>query len=233
MHKATNPSAQEQQAMERIQRILELAKQGDVLFLSDLREILDTHSDIWKRHGDLDRRVEEAWLQLIAGPDLLVKESVERKLNDMKAELSGPAPTPLEKLLVDRVTACWLQVHFADAASAVLMKEAKASPATLGEMRKRQESAERRFQAAIKQLALVRKLLRPAVSPLQLAATPVSETNGGIRNRGPRIRREMGGPLPQTNRVSPSDLANPAEVGPTFRSISGEPSAPGAAGVLE
>jgi hypothetical protein len=40
---------------------------------------------------------------------------------------------------------------------------------------KRQESSQRRYLAAIKQLALVRKLLKPALSPLQLALGPVGE----------------------------------------------------------
>jgi hypothetical protein len=48
---------------------------------------------------------------------------------------------------------------------------------------RRQESAQHRYLAAVKQLALVRKLLRPALSPLQLAMGAVAESPAGRRAR--------------------------------------------------
>jgi hypothetical protein len=39
-----------------------------------------------------------------------------------------------------------------------------------------QDRAQHRYLAAIRQLSTVRKLLRPALSPLDLATRPVSET---------------------------------------------------------
>jgi hypothetical protein len=48
---------------------------------------------------------------------------------------------------------------------------------------KRQESSQKRYLAAMKQLALVRKLLRPALSPMEVAMRTVTEKNpaGGCR----------------------------------------------------
>jgi hypothetical protein len=48
---------------------------------------------------------------------------------------------------------------------------------------RRQDPAQRRYLAAVKQLALVRKLLRPALSPLQLAMGTVPESPAGRRAR--------------------------------------------------
>jgi len=36
----------------------------------------------------------------------------------MRTELAGPRPSPIERLLVQRVVACWLQVYHADAMAA-------------------------------------------------------------------------------------------------------------------
>ena len=48
--------------------------------------------------------------------------------------------------------------------------------------------AHRRHLAGIKQLALIRKLLRPAPSPLELLRAPVAETNAA-----PAATRRAGG----------------------------------------
>lgn len=110
------------------------------------------------------------WLDLVAGPDLLVAESVRCKLDEMKAELGGPSPGPLEVLLVERVLACWLQAHYADASYAQA-RGPGSTAAVRTELMKRQESAQRRYLASLKQLAVVRKLqvgVRP--TPPRLAA---------------------------------------------------------------
>ena len=86
----------------------------------------------------------------------------------------GPQPSPLERLVVDRIAACFLQLQYADVTYA-LARDPGASVAALREMQRRQEGAERRYQAALRQLAVIRKLLRPALSPLQLALGTVSE----------------------------------------------------------
>jgi hypothetical protein len=150
------------------------AREGDRTVLAELRRLLDQNPRLWQCHGDLAQQAEEAWLRLAAGQDLFLHESLCRKLRDLREELAGPDPSPLEKLLVGRVVACWLQVYYADAVYAQT-KDPTVPPATLRELQWRQEAAERRFQAAVKQLAVVRKLLRPAPSPLDLALRPSTD----------------------------------------------------------
>jgi hypothetical protein len=45
---------------------------------------------------------------------LLDTPSLQKRLAQLQAELEGPEATPLERLLVERVLLCWLQVHHAD-----------------------------------------------------------------------------------------------------------------------
>jgi hypothetical protein len=156
------------------------AQQGDASALPELRRALDEQPELWRRCGDLAAQAEAAWLRLAAGPDLLLRESLARKLEELKSELGGPDPSPLERLLVGRVASLWLQVHYADTVYAQT-RGPVATPALLRELQRRQDSAERRDQAAIKQLALVRKLLRPSVAPVEVAGRLHS---GGRRGRG-------------------------------------------------
>jgi hypothetical protein len=167
------------------QRLRELARrveQGDPAARDELRQALDEHPQVWEIHANLALQAQEAWLGLAAGPDRLLREALRRNVEQLQAELAGPEPTPAEKLLVGRAAALWVQVHHADLASA----QARGTPApaaALRELQLRQESAERRFQAAVKQLAVVRKLLRPALSPLDLALRPSAER--AARRAGP------------------------------------------------
>lgn len=143
------------------------ARKGDRAALPLLRHYLDAHPEVWRQCGDLALTAREMWLALFAGPDLLVAESARLKMDEMRAELGGPNPTPLESLLVDRVLACWLQAQYADASYAQA-RGTGANPADLREMMKRQESAQKRYLASIKQLAVVRKLRVAAYTPAPL-----------------------------------------------------------------
>ena len=174
----TTPPKQdgEDQALERLQRLVQRAEQGDETVLGELRAALDVNPWVWERYGDLAKQSQGAWLQLVAGKNLLLLESAQRKAEQMRAELAGPAPSPLERLLVERVVSTWLQVHYSDASYAQLKGATPAQHATaLG----RQNSAQGRHLQALRALATVRRLLRPGLSPVDLAMRPVPERPAG------------------------------------------------------
>jgi hypothetical protein len=152
------------------------AEEGDESVLPELRAALDMNGWAWRDYGNLGRQSEAAWLQLIAGKNLMLLESTQRTVTQLRAELAGPEPSPLERLLVERVVACWLQVHYSDAAYAQLKG---ATPAQHTAALRRQNSAQQRFVLAVKALATVRKLLRPGLSPVDLALRPVPERPAG------------------------------------------------------
>ena len=72
------------------------------------------------------------------------------------------------------MAATWLQTNYYDT---MVTQAAGAGEARLKVLRQQQDAAHRRHLAGIKQLAVVRRLLRPAPSPLELLRAPVGETS--------------------------------------------------------
>jgi hypothetical protein len=155
----TLPPENKPQEVQHLEVLVQRARQGDESALPELRELLDRCPELWQRCGDLAAQAQQGWLNLVGGVNLVYKESVKRQLDAMRLELSGPDPTPLESLLIQRVLAAWVQVHFADAIAAQA-QERQAAPSELRHLQKRQESAWRCLTEAIKQLALARRLAK-------------------------------------------------------------------------
>ncbi len=110
--------------------------------------------------GDLARKAQQTLIAKFAGKNLLAKEVLTRKVEALHAELAGPAPTPLERLLVQRVVACWLHLHHLEQLYAE--KESMAlAHATY--FQRSLTAAQKRYLAAIKALAVVRKLAVPVL----------------------------------------------------------------------
>jgi hypothetical protein len=152
--------------------LLKRAEHGDLGVLPALRQLLTDNPGLWKGYGDLAAQAEGALIRLAAGNNLLLSESLLRKLSTLKEELGGESPTPLERLLIERVTACWLQVNYLDA----LVAQAQgSSPERVKLLLTQQDAAHRRHLSAIKTLATVRKLLRPPLSPADVAARLAGE----------------------------------------------------------
>jgi len=185
-------SSLEPDELERFGPLLVQAEQGDPAALPEVRQALDLHPELWQRYGDLALHARQAWVDRAAGPNLLMRECIDRKLDALRTELVGPEASPLERLLGEQIVLCWLQSAYADATVAQVQRGE--ALATLKVMMQRQESAQRRLLAATKQLALVRKLLRPAVSPVELALRGVPEqaTVPSSLTAGPRAQRRTG-----------------------------------------
>lgn len=155
----------------KLNELLSKAEQGDRSVVPELKKMLDAHPEIWEYYGDLALQAQESWLQLATGTDLFLQDSVGRKLEALKEKLAGPAPTPLEELLVDRIAICWLQVNYADALAAQTNPSVPILQSTL---QKRQTGAQHRYLRAIQSLATVRKLLRTSPSPIEIATKMTS-----------------------------------------------------------
>lgn len=176
------------QELDRLGPLLVRAEQGDPTALPELRQALDQLPELWAHYGDLALHARQAWVDRAAGQNLLLREALDRRLEAVRAELAGPEAPPLERLLAEQVATCWLQSAYADAAAA----QARTREA-LGERKlalQRQESAQRRLLAALKQLAVVRKLPRPEVSPLDVALRGVSE-GAAVRGNSAGGRRAL------------------------------------------
>jgi hypothetical protein len=137
---------------------------------------------------------EDAWVELVAGPNLLLKESLRRKLAELKSELlSDPAASPLEQLLVERVGARWLQTAYADAAAAQA-REKPLDLAQLEQQQRRQKRAQKGYLAAIRTLATVRKLL--AIADVRMADRSESSRRSGRAEPSYRSAEKAAGSTP-------------------------------------
>jgi hypothetical protein len=162
----TKPPKPEQPTQDDLTKLLKRAEQGDVTVLSELRKVLDGRPDLCETYGDLSLQAEAAMIKLAAGPNILLAETLVRKLAALKSEVAGASPSPLERLLAERIAACWLQVSYFDA---LLAQAGQASPARLKLLQQQQDAAHRRQLSALKTLAIIRKLLVPTPSPVEIA----------------------------------------------------------------
>src|SRR5262249_40006191 len=154
--------------------LLERSMKGDASTLPALKKFLENPAAV-EVFGDLDHQAAEAFIAAASGQNLLRKESLTRKLELLRAELTGPNPTPLERMLVERVVACWLQVQDAD------MRYAQAKNPSIEQgdyYQRRMDRAHRRYLSAIRTLATVRKLALPVLQ-VNLVSAPVNGASAG------------------------------------------------------
>jgi hypothetical protein len=138
------------------------ANLGNEACLQQLRVMLDERPEIWMTVGDAGKLAERAWFTLLAARNALVEQSMPRRHKELKAELAGPSPSPLEKVLVDLIGLRWLAVQQAEIDAAEASADLKLANFRL----KRAESAQKRFASSVKLLQLVRSTVSPSPCPM-------------------------------------------------------------------
>jgi len=155
------PTAKETRAAHtELTNLAERARTGDETAVPLIREFLQRPGAVGAFGGDLAEQVFVSMTKSIAGKNLGFREDVRCKLDRLRAELSGDNPTSVERVLVERVVACWLQVQDAE------LRAAQATDASIKQAdfhQRRMDATNRRFLAAVKTLALVRKLAVPVL----------------------------------------------------------------------
>ncbi len=137
------------------------AEKGDSKALAEVQRLFDESPAAWTTFGDLAANTQRSWIRAIAGQDELLREAVERYLDQMQAEIAGTSSTPLERLLVDRIATCWLALQHAETTYAQNLRRLDGDQ---GEYYQRRiDRAQRRYLEAIRSLALIRRLLVPTV----------------------------------------------------------------------
>jgi hypothetical protein len=146
--------------LEEMDDFLRRAREGDASTLPSLKKLVEDPAIVDALGGDLAAEVQESFVSAAAGKNLAFKTSLNRKLANLRSELAGSNVTPLEKLLVERIVACCLQLHLAD----IQFAQAKNLTIRQGEyLQNRMDRAQRRYLSAIKTLALVRKMAIPVL----------------------------------------------------------------------
>jgi hypothetical protein len=146
--------------------LLARARKGEQIPVGPLRALLAAHPEIWRSVGDLSQATERKLLDLLVGTSGLVRESVRLTLADLKAGLLDAKSGAAERLAVDRVAVTWLEMSLADSEAIDATRAGKAGIVTV---QRRVTAAQSRHLAALKQLEVIRRLLRPVGATLKLA----------------------------------------------------------------
>ncbi len=145
------------------------AKQGNASVLPAIRKLLDDRPEVWEHLGDAARYVEAAWLDALAGDNLLARESIKRQAAQMRQELAGPNATRAETMMADLATNNWLEVQHAQHTQATA---GGGSLMQANHRLRRGESAQRRFLSALKTLVALRALVPQGLAPLAAKQEP-------------------------------------------------------------
>ena len=136
----------------------EKAEQGDREAARGIRKLLNENPDLaWHFVDNPGVHAESALIDRITrDDDLTTKEFFKHQLQSMKTEIAGENPSPLERLLAERVVATWLQVQLFESFYVLGMKNESMRQ---GDYRqKRLDRAHRRHLSAIRTLAQIRKM---------------------------------------------------------------------------
>jgi hypothetical protein len=143
-------------------QLMRKAEKGDRKVLPALRAWLDQHPECWDYVEDLAKTTRQSLVKRAGGEkNLLIQEVYERKLTAMAQELAGPTPSPLERLLVERIVLCWLHLYYAEAIYVQNMQDLTLRQAEFHQQRI--TKAHNRYLSAIRTLAQVRRLGVPAI----------------------------------------------------------------------
>jgi hypothetical protein len=106
-----------------------------------------------------------AWLrrnliEKASGKNILIQEATTHKLAKLQADLEGPTPTPIERLLAERASLCWFIVNRYENAYA----NAEGWSIAQADLQQRKiDKAHARFLSSLLTLARVRKLALPTL----------------------------------------------------------------------
>jgi hypothetical protein len=158
--------------------VLERAAAGDHTALPAVRKLLQNPRYV-ASFGAVAGMAEVALIRQAAGDNLAVAEAMKLKLEEYTDGLladGGPHPTYAERLAGTRAAHTWLTVHILECLAA--RQPAGSGPAVA--IDKRVTQAERRLHAALKSLAVLRRLHRPLlVAQVNVARGPMLVDNRG------------------------------------------------------
>jgi hypothetical protein len=142
---------------------LKRAAKGDESCLPEVRAFLadPEHGEITTHYcGSSAEWLRQAVAGKASGGNLLAKEAVLKRIDQVRAELEGPNPTPIERLLAERASLCWQIANWYE--SSFINTEGM----SIGQAdyhQRRIDKAHRRFLSAVETLARVRKLALPSL----------------------------------------------------------------------
>jgi hypothetical protein len=145
-----------------LQDLSKKAQDGDKEARRQLRKaVRESSPAVVARCSDFARTYRRKLAKTSAGGDPLIEDAVMTRAEMMRLEIAGENPTALELLLADKVVSLYMLVELFEALMAAQLDKENERRSPLSytlQMLKWQESANRRYLAAIRELARVRKL---------------------------------------------------------------------------
>jgi hypothetical protein len=140
------------------------ANAGDAAVASQVATLFDLAPCLVTAFPGLQKMAEERLLDVVASRAsgrLATREHLRRQVAAVREAMAGPAPTPLETLLADRVAVDWLNAAIADLQHAEALAAGHAAEAD--RLLRRSDRSQRQLLRGIKTLATIRRLQVPAV----------------------------------------------------------------------
>jgi hypothetical protein len=160
---------------EKLKRLMEEAQEGNNNALAELKDMFG-EARVWEVLSNLSQVIREMHISTL-GEDLLFKGAAREEAKAMRRDLLGERSTPLERVLVDCVVTCWLQMHSADH---FYTQQTGGMSLVKAEYYQRvHDRAHRRFLSACKTLATVRRLAIPALQ-VNIGGQQVNVAAGSI-----------------------------------------------------
>ena len=152
-HKVSTSELREDRG--KLMALIDRVQDGDEEALPVLRKVLDEEPMV-ARIVDLARNVERSIIEKMTGDDVFTQEAIPRNLKAMKREIAGENPSPLERLLAERITVCWLELQYFQA---IYTQNLGKLTITQSDYHQRRiDKAHRRYLSSIKALAQIRKM---------------------------------------------------------------------------
>ena len=127
--------------------------------LAALRRLFDEEPDLWHSIGNMAKRTLEHLCRTYYHQSAYLQECVDRQLEEMRTQFGYGESSPLEKILIEQILVCYVNLYVLEINSATKLCESHSTEAGLYWDR-RLTGAQRRFRRACESLARVKKLLR-------------------------------------------------------------------------
>jgi hypothetical protein len=155
-----------------LKALSEKAEAGDKEARKELRRLVRaSFPDVIPEASGIARRAELMLVKTISAGKPVMEEALEERMYQMRKEIAGENPTPLEVLLTERVVAGWLLVETLEGLIAAQYQRDvtahRVAPTYVIQQSRIVESATRRYLASIRELARVRKL-QAGTPPVQV-----------------------------------------------------------------
>ncbi len=149
----------------KVQEILRRAVAGDRTVGPELQEVFEEYPEFAETFGDMARHAELSLLNLIAGPDQMLREAITHQVAALRGRLAATASSELENLLIDRICISWMEVYQGDIAMADYQRSGSGASPFAKAAQVRLDRAHQRYLSSVKALETMQRLARPASSP--------------------------------------------------------------------